>query len=128
MKKINNFMLFAAAAIAFGACSSNEEMAPIAPETGYDYSFNLSVAETKAVLGTKAVEYEQGDKIGVFVGAQAQSEGVVDVSESPVVVEFKTDMAIAAGETIYAYYPYSVVNSSASATITGFLLNNKFEW
>ena len=116
MKKINNFMLFAAAAIAFGACSSNEEMEPIVPEAGYDYSFNLSVAETRAVLGTKAVEYEQGDKIGVFVGAQAQSEGVVDVSESPVVVEFKTDKAIAAGETIYAYYPYSAANSSASAT------------
>ena len=116
MKKINNFMLFAAAAIAFGACSSNEEMNPVIPEAGYDYSFNLSVAETRAVLGTKAVEYEQGDKIGVFVGAQAQSEGVVDVSESPVVVEFKTDKAIAAGETIYAYYPYSAANSSASAT------------
>ena len=109
-------MLFAAAAIAFGACSSNEEMEPMAPEAGYDYSFNLSVADTRAVLGTKAVEYEAGDKIGVFVGNQAQSEGIVDVSKSPVVVEFKTDKAIAAGETIYAYYPYSASNSSTSAS------------
>ena len=72
-------MLFAAAAIAFGSCSRNDENESVTPEKVYSYSFNLSVAQTKAVLGTRAVEYEAGDKIGVFVGGATQSEGVVDV-------------------------------------------------
>lgn len=107
-------MLFAAAAIALGSCSRNDEMKPVIPEEGYNYSFNLSSAETKAVLGTKAVEYEAGDKVGVFVGNASQSEGVVDVEKSPVAVEFKTDEPLVLGTTLYAYYPYTEENSSAS--------------
>lgn len=107
-------MLFAAAAIAFGSCSRNDENESVTPEKVYSYSFNLSVAQTKAVLGTRAVEYEAGDKIGVFVGGATQSEGVVDVEKTPVVVEFKTDKALVAGETLYAYFPYAEANSSAS--------------
>ena len=115
-KTMKSIMLFAAAAMAFSGCAQKEMTEPVLPEVGFSYTFELGEAQTKAVLGQSAVAYEAGDKLGVFAAANAQVEGAVDVAVTPVTVGFTSATALAAGDKLYAYYPYSSANASAAYT------------
>ena len=115
-KTMKSIMLFAAAAMAFSGCAQKEMTEPVLPEGGFSYTFELGEVQTKAVLGQSAVAYEAGDKLGVFAAANAQVEGAVDVAVTPVTVGFTSATALAAGDKLYAYYPYSSANASAAYT------------
>lgn len=104
--------LLALSLAAANACSRQEpEEAPV-PDGAYSYVFSLSGCDTRAVLGDESVEYEDGDKLGVFAGPTANSPSSVDLTTSPVSVRVTTSHPLTAGETVYAYYPYSDLNAS----------------
>ena len=83
---MKSIMLVAAMATAFTGCTQKEVTEPILPENGYSYIFNVETMATKAVLGDKAVAYEAGDQLGVFVGTTVNAASAVDVTTTPVTV------------------------------------------
>ena len=115
-KTMKSIMLVAAMATAFTGCTQKEIAEPVIPENGYSYIFNVETMATKAVLGDKAVAYEAGDQLGVYVGTTVNVASTVDITTTPVTVSVTAAEALVAGDVLYAYYPYSSVNASASAT------------
>lgn len=109
--------LTAVAALVVASCSKPELEAPAGLETGsYTYVFNLASTETKALIGDDSIEYESADGLGVFVGDVVNSPSGVNVDTYPVSVTVTASKALAAGDKLYAYYPYSAENASASAS------------
>ena len=115
-KTMKSIMLVAAMATAFTGCTQKEIAEPVIPENGYSYIFNVETMATKAVLGDKAVAYEAGDQLGVYVGTTVNAASTVDITTTPVTVSVTAAEALVAGDVLYAYYPYSSVNASAAAT------------
>ena len=115
-KMMKSIVPVAVAAMALAGCTQKEVTEPILPENGYSYIFNVETNETKAVLGDKAVAYEAGDQLGVFVGTTVNAASAVDITTTPVTVSVTAAEALVAGDVLYAYYPYSSVNASAAAT------------
>ena len=112
-KTIKSTMLFAAAAMAFTGCVKADFATP--EVTIYEYVFKVSAPETKAILGEAAVEYEAGDKLGIFAASSSQIEASLDVTTTPVTVKVQVPAALPAGTIVYAYYPFSASNSAATA-------------
>ena len=109
--------LTAVAALVVASCSKPELEAPAGLETGsYTYVFNLASTETKALIGDDSIEYESTDGLGVFVGDVVNSPSGVNMDTYPVSVTVTASKALAAGDKLYAYYPYSAENASASAS------------
>lgn len=108
MKKL--LYIFSAAALLAVSASCNKDQIDQVHE--YSYKFNVAETElTKAVLGEESVLWEDGDVIGVFAQDVVNAAGVVEGNTFSVSLA----SALAEGDVLYFYYPYSQVNASATA-------------
>ena len=110
-KTFKSFFLFTALALTFAGCQKNGTE-PSDPEARYKYSFALIEGDTKAVIGDKSVEWEDGDRVGMFVGDYKGSADI-DVTTTPKMVVLYSPSVIPAGTMAYAYAPYDEDNLDA---------------
>ena len=116
MKK--NVLLASAMALLSLAACKKEDVKPETPDRSeHIYTFEASAA-TKAILGENSVAWADGDVIGTFAKGYANEAGRVNVG-TPCTFPVKTVGKLAAGEKVYAYYPYAE-NAAAAATKVAF--------
>lgn len=127
MKKLMNiFVLVAAAAMALASCQKPEIENP-EPQS-YEYTFLIGDADasddadSKAVIGPNCIEWESGDQMGVYTKV---AEGTIsgnaygDITPgSPATMKVYSNQALAIGDYIYAYYPYSSANENQNLSVT----------
>ena len=127
MKKLMNiFVLVAAAAMALASCQKPEIENP-EPQS-YEYTFLIGDADasddadSKAVIGSNCIEWESGDQMGVYTKV---AEGTIsgnaygDITPgSPATMKVYSTQALAIGDYIYAYYPYSSANKDQNLSVT----------
>lgn len=112
-KTFKSLFFFTALALAFAGCQKNGTE-PSNQEARYKYSFALIEEDTKAVIGDKSVEWEDGDRVGMFVGDYKGSADI-DVTTTPKMVVLYSPSAIPAGTMAYAYAPYDEANIETDA-------------
>lgn len=118
MKKL--FYFFAAAAASLLSFSCSVELETIDEENenpGFEYFFRVCDANqdaTKTVLNGANVEWEVSDRIAVFAEGTTNRYGAIS-SLNPVVFPVSLSKALTTGNKVYAYFPYSSTNNSASA-------------
>lgn len=116
MKK--NVLLASAMALLSLAACKKEDVKPETPDRSeHIYTFEAS-ASTKATLGENSVAWADGDVIGTFAKGYANESGRVNVG-TPCTFPVKTVGKLAAGEKVYAYYPYDK-NAAAAASKVAF--------
>jgi len=122
MKRLLNlFVSVAAAAMAFASCEMVVEDS--VPQDEYVYTFTLGSAdETKATIGENSVEWESGDKMGVYTKVAAgtvSNNAYGDITPgTPATMKMYSNQALAVGDYIYAYYPYSNENENGNLEVT----------
>lgn len=116
MKK--NVLLASAMALLSLAACKKEDVKPETPDRSeHIYTFEAS-ASTKATLGENSVAWADGDVIGTFATGNPNAAGRVKVG-TPCTFPVKTVGKLAAGEKVYAYYPYAG-NAATAATKVAF--------
>ncbi len=107
-----------------GEVISEEE---VTPEGEYTYIFNLASQDdadsegVKTVFGTKYVAWEAGDKVGSYTSLSSVASGNANKSTEVKYVDgnpqvyIRSNVALSAGTTVYAYYPYNSRNNSKAA-------------
>lgn len=127
MKKLMNiFVLVAAAAMALASCQKPEIENP-EPQS-YEYTFLIGDADasddsdSKAVIGPNCVEWVSGDQMGVYTKVAAgtiSNNAYGDITPgSPATMKVYSNQALAIGDYIYAYYPYSSANENQNLSVT----------
>lgn len=127
MKKLMNiFVLVAAAAMALASCQKPEIKNP-EPQS-YEYTFLIGDADasddadSKAVIGSNCIEWESGDQMGVYTKVAAgtiSNNAFGDITPgSPATMKVYSNQALAIGDYIYAYYPYSSANKNQNLSVT----------
>lgn len=109
MKKSIYYLAAVAAMLLSFSCS--REMDVVNDEEsvteGFLYNFHIADgAETKTTLDDVTVNWESGDKIGVFATGSTNKYGAIS-SLSPVVFPVYLASALSAGDKVYCYYPYN---------------------
>ena len=128
MKKILNlFVLVAAAAMALISCQKNEIVNGTPQE--FEYTFLIGNADTKAGLGEASVEWENEDMLGLYT---VKTSGEVSYNTkgfitpgNPATMKVYSFNALAAGDMIYAYYPYSSSNAQVPTEVVISLPTNQ---
>lgn len=100
----------------WSACAKQEALDSTATISDFSYRFNLADYDSRATMGSNSVEYEAGDQLGFFVGSTKNAQAAVNINTTPVSVNIKTEQALSAGSTLYAYHPYQAGNSQQSAS------------
>lgn len=118
MKKAAGFRLIAIAAIAaFGLASCSRDALMEDVPRGV-YTFSLGDAATKALLAEdergRFGKWESGDRLGTAVGNDGPAYSNV-VPGAPSTFNIYRPGGLQAGETVYAYYPYSSATASMQA-------------
>jgi len=122
MKKHFLFSSFICAAALLISCSKepadNLEVNTPAKDT-FEYVFRISDAEdsefTKTTLDGSTVKWESDDKIGIFANGTTNAFGKI-TTLNPVEFPIYLKAALSADDMVYAYYPFSDANKSASAS------------
>lgn len=120
MKKIMKiFVLVAAAAMALASCQKNEIDNSTSQE--YEYTFHIGNADTKATLGDVSVEWTSGDQMGLYTVTTSDevsynTKGYINPGK-PATMKVYSYNALAAGDMIYAYYPYTEVNAQVPTEV-----------
>lgn len=129
MKKICLFISAIAAGAIFFSCAKeietpaekNEETPEVVTpvEETFEYVFRISDAEgdeeTKTTLDGTTVKWESNDPIGVFAEGTTNKFGKITTLD-PVEFPIYLTAALSVGDMVYAYYPYSTANNSATAS------------
>lgn len=121
MKKIMKiFVLVAAAAIALASCQKNEIDNSTSKE--YEYTFHIGNADTKATLGDVSVEWTSGDQMGLYAVTTSgdvsyNTKGYITPGQ-PATMKVYSYYALAEGDKIYAYYPYSSSNAQVPTEVS----------
>jgi len=112
MKK-SLFSIFALAAMLFSACQA-EKIETSSTLAAYDYTFEI--ASSKALIGDNSIVWEEGDKIGTFAGGLNNNAGAITIG-TPCTFSVKSQTALAQGDKVYAYYPYSANAGDAASSV-----------
>ena len=112
--------------VAFAACSQKEEPIDVPDdivppqeemtEGEFSYIFKVASDQTKTTFGDNHVAWEDGDKVASYAKTSKNQSAAVSVSGSDVTVNIKSSVALASGDVVYAYYPYSKGNNEAEAS------------
>lgn len=113
-------MSFATVVMAFASCEQVVEES--VPQNDFVYTFTLGSAdETKATIGENSVVWEEGDQMGVYTistsGTSYNRYGDITPG-TPATMEISSYYALAAGDMVYAYYPYTSNNSKEATTVS----------
>lgn len=103
MKKIMKlFVYVAAAAMTLASCQKNEVDNNL--PKGYEYTFLLGSADTKAVVGDNCVEWEAGDRVGSFT-KENNGYSEVSVNDGQATISVYSPGGLAVNDKLYFYYP-----------------------
>lgn len=122
MKRLLNlFVSVAAAAMAFASCEMVVEDS--VPQNDFVYTFTIGNADaTKAAIGENSVEWETGDQMGVYTKVAAgtvSNNAYGDITPgTPATMKMYSNQALAEGDYVYAYYPYSENNKNGNLEVT----------
>lgn len=121
MKSLSKLLMsFATVVMAFASCEQVVEES--VPQNDFVYTFTLGSAdETKATIGENSVVWEEGDQMGVYTistsGTSYNRYGDITPG-TPATMEISSYYALAAGDMVYAYYPYTSNNSKEATTVS----------
>lgn len=121
MKSLSKLLMsFATVVMAFASCEQVVEES--VPQNDFVYTFTLGSAdETKATIGENSVVWEEGDQMGVYTistsGTSYNRYGDITPG-TPATMEISSYYALAAGDMVYAYYPYTSNNSQEATTVS----------
>ncbi|MBR6055036.1 MAG: endonuclease/exonuclease/phosphatase family protein [Bacteroidales bacterium] len=110
-------------AVALTACTKKEEpfeqpeeVVPPQEEEG-DFAYIFKIAdETKTVFGTNHVVWEADDLVGSYASTSKNKSTPVTIDGSGGVhITIRSSVALAAGDMVYAYYPFSSTNNNKEA-------------
>ena len=113
---MNRFLRFISCpllALALVACAEKELAEPEFRE--FAYTFKLGSEETKTAFSPDHVSWLDGDRIACYALTSRNQPAAVSVG-SDVTVKVKSSVALAAGDVVYAYYPYSDKNDASDAS------------
>ncbi|MBO4263849.1 MAG: MBL fold metallo-hydrolase [Bacteroidales bacterium] len=85
----------------------------------YHYTFVLENAgQTRSSLQPDAgfINWSKGDRVGVYASTSTNMSSEVNVSGNPATVRVRSSVALAAGDKVYSYFPYSEENKGAAST------------
>ena len=121
MKKIMKYFTLATAALLSLASCQNGELENVAPEV-IAYTFDLGSADTKTVIGDECIVWESRDTMGQYTVTAAgevsyNARGYVTAGE-PAQMTVYSHKALAAGDMLYAYHPYSATNSQDPSEVS----------
>lgn len=103
MKKIMKlFVYVAAAAMTLASCQKTEVDNNL--PKGYEYTFLLGSADTKAVVGDNCVEWEAGDRVGSFTKVN-NGYSEVSVNDGQATISVYSPEGLAVNDKLYFYYP-----------------------
>lgn len=126
MKKV--FKLFAILLVASLSFSCAKEIEVIVDNNdiqgSFEYVFQIAEADgdvTKTTLDGSTVKWVSGDKIGIFAKSNVNKSGSI-TTLNPVQFPVYLSTALDAGEMLYAYYPWSSSNSSATAATVNLVI------
>lgn len=103
MKKIMKlFVYVAAAAMTLASCQKTEVDNNL--PKGYEYTFLLGSADTKAVVGDNCVEWEAGDRVGSFTKVN-NGYSEVSVNDGQATISVYSPGGLAVNDKLYFYYP-----------------------
>jgi len=112
--------------VAFAACSQKEEPIDVpddivppqeeVTEGEFSYIFKVASDQTKTTFADNHVAWENGDKVASYAKTSKNQSAAVSVSGSDVTINVKSSVALASGDVVYAYYPYSKGNNEAEAS------------
>ena len=111
-------------AVAFTACTQKEEpfeepeeIIPPQEEVEGDFAYIFKVAdpETKTTFGTNHVVWEADDLVGSYAKTSLNKSTPVTIDANGVHITIRSSVALAAGDMVYAYYPYNSRNDKAEA-------------
>jgi len=110
--------LLVALVLASFSCVRQEE--PVVVPQNYEYRLTLAEDGTKALLSQDGVSWQNGDRVGLFLGDGTSVAASVDATTSPKTIVFSTSQALADGTQVRAYYPYVADNTDVSAARISF--------
>ena len=127
MKSLFKSLVFFLLAAGFVACSQKEETVeeptPLPPqeevEGEFAYIFNLDSPDVKTSFESDHVKWSEGDMVGSYTSQSDVSKGNANKSTSVTIdgsgnphVTIRSNVALLAGDMVYAYYPYNNRNNS----------------
>lgn len=117
MRKNYVFLATLAASLFAFSCAKEADVVTKPEETKtYEYVFQISDADdnTKTTIDGTTVAWEANDQIGIFAAGTTNTFGKI-TTLNPVQFPIYLSAALSQGDMVYAYYPYSSTNSSATA-------------
>ena len=117
MRKYYFFLATLAASLFAYSCAKEADVLTTPEEAKtYEYVFQISDADdnTKTTVDGTTVAWETNDQIGVFAAGTTNTSGKI-TTLNPVQFPIYLSAALADGDMVYAYYPHSSANNSASA-------------
>lgn len=117
MRKYYFFLATLAASLFAFSCAKEVDVVTKPEEAKtYEYVFQVSDADdnTKTTIAGTTVAWETNDQIGIFAAGTTNTFGKI-TTLNPVQFPIYLSAALSEGDMVYAYYPYSSANSSASA-------------
>ena len=118
MKKIT-YIMVALAGLTFIACNKEKDALPEEETTPAveEFTYTIAVvADTKAYLNGDHMTWQSGDQIGWFTDKAGSSE--INMSADPRNFEVSSTAAMAAGDMIYAYAPYTTAGTVDAAPLS----------
>ena len=121
MKNIVSVLSLTAAICIGTACAKENPAATTGSEELYSYSFALDET-TRTVLDGSHLAWESGDVLGAYVNngslISANQSSPVNTAVTPRQVTIHSTVAINAGSSVYAYFPYTASNGSTPNAVT----------
>ncbi|MBO6097522.1 MAG: hypothetical protein J6P56_09475 [Bacteroidales bacterium] len=113
------FCLFAA--IGLAGCAQKEQTQPVDPGTPevpgeYSYTFRLKSEGKSTFAIDNYVDWEEGDRVASYAKTSKNKYTDVQIDGSDVTITIRSEVALSAGDMVYAYAPYSSSNNSKEAT------------
>lgn len=113
------FCLFAA--IGLAGCAQKEQTQPVDPGTPevpgeYSYTFRLKSEGKSTFAIDNYVDWEEGDRVASYAKTSKNKYTDVQIDGSDVTITIRSEVALSAGDMVYAYAPYSSANNDNEAT------------
>jgi len=121
MKKNLQILFCLFAAIGLSGCAQKEQAQPLDPGTPdvpgeYSYTFRLKSEGKSTFAVDNYVDWEEGDRVASYAKTSKNQHTDVQIDGSDVTITIRSEVALSAGDMVYAYAPYSSSNNSKEAT------------
>ena len=113
--KTRTILAIAAAAAAFASCQKEPAVQVAPQDNAITYRFSIENEAVRSVLDGNAINWEAGDIVGFYAGTSSNVPATVNEGGSTLTLSLGS--ALAAGDMLYAYFPYQAGSAPATATV-----------